>query len=104
MFWILLYILLGVRCSYRNRLFCCDDAYVLRKLLQTLTQEQFIEGYRKAQLIDVREAKDLMRAIFWEHVIFRTLSSVSAIKKSARTSPFTYMIKTVEKVHVEPYF
>lgn len=30
----------------------------LRKAVTNLTQEQFIEGYRKAQLIDVRESKD----------------------------------------------
>lgn len=30
----------------------------LRKAVVPLTQEQFIEGYRKAQLIDVREQKD----------------------------------------------
>ncbi|GKV64590.1 MULTISPECIES: rhodanese-like domain-containing protein [Sporosarcina] len=30
----------------------------VRKALTTLTQEQFIQGYRKAQLIDVREPKD----------------------------------------------
>lgn len=30
----------------------------LRKAVTNLTQEQFIEGYRKAQLIDVREAKE----------------------------------------------
>ena len=30
----------------------------LRKSVTNLTQEQFIEGYRKAQLIDVRESKD----------------------------------------------
>ncbi len=30
----------------------------LRKAVTNLTQEQFIEGYRKAQLIDVREPKD----------------------------------------------
>ncbi|MGI2326600.1 rhodanese-like domain-containing protein [Planococcus sp. YIM B11945] len=30
----------------------------IKKAVTTLTQEQFIEGYRKAQLIDVREAKD----------------------------------------------
>src|SRR5690625_3653344 len=29
-----------------------------RKILKMLTQEQFIEGYRKAQLIDVREPKE----------------------------------------------
>ncbi|MBF4500253.1 rhodanese-like domain-containing protein [Savagea sp. SN6] len=30
----------------------------LNKAVTNLTQEQFIEGYRKAQLIDVREPKD----------------------------------------------
>ncbi len=30
----------------------------LRKAVTNLTQPQFIEGYRKAQLIDVREPKD----------------------------------------------
>ena len=30
----------------------------LRKAVSNLTQEQFIEGYRKAQLIDVREPKE----------------------------------------------
>lgn len=30
----------------------------IKKTVTTLTQEQFIEGYRKAQLIDVREPKD----------------------------------------------
>ncbi|XUX07678.1 rhodanese-like domain-containing protein [Sporosarcina sp. UB5] len=30
----------------------------LRKAVTNLTQEQFIEGYRKAQLIDVREPKE----------------------------------------------
>ncbi|WP_170007635.1 rhodanese-like domain-containing protein [Bacillus fonticola] len=29
-----------------------------KKILKRLTQEQFIEGYRKAQLIDVREPKE----------------------------------------------
>ena len=29
----------------------------LRKAVTNLTQDQFIEGYRKAQLIDVRETK-----------------------------------------------
>lgn len=29
-----------------------------RKILNTLTEEQFREGYRKAQLIDVREPKE----------------------------------------------
>ncbi|MFD1204427.1 rhodanese-like domain-containing protein [Sporosarcina contaminans] len=30
----------------------------VRKAVTNLTQEQFIEGYRKAQLIDVREPKE----------------------------------------------
>lgn len=30
----------------------------LRKAVTNLTQEEFIDGYRKAQLIDVREPKD----------------------------------------------
>lgn len=30
----------------------------IKKTVTTITQEQFIEGYRKAQLIDVREPKD----------------------------------------------
>ena len=30
----------------------------LKKAVSGLTQEQFIEGYRKAQLIDVREPKE----------------------------------------------
>ena len=34
------------------------QAFRLKKAVTNLTQEQFIEGYRKAQLIDVREPKD----------------------------------------------
>lgn len=34
------------------------NALRLRKAVINLTQGEFIEGYRKAQLIDVREAKD----------------------------------------------
>lgn len=30
----------------------------LKKAVENLTQEQFIQGYRKAQLIDVREVKE----------------------------------------------
>lgn len=30
----------------------------MKKAVTSLTQEQFIEGYRRAQLIDVREPKD----------------------------------------------
>lgn len=34
------------------------SAFRLKKAVTNLTQEQFIEGYRKAQLIDVREPKE----------------------------------------------
>jgi len=34
------------------------NALRLKKAVTILTQEQFIEGYRKAQLIDVREQKE----------------------------------------------
>ncbi|MEG0449140.1 MAG: rhodanese-like domain-containing protein [Lysinibacillus sp.] len=34
------------------------SALRLKKAVTNLTQDQFIEGYRKAQLIDVREQKD----------------------------------------------
>ena len=34
------------------------SAYRLKKTVTNLTQDQFIEGYRKAQLIDVREPKE----------------------------------------------
>lgn len=34
------------------------NALRLKKAITNLTQEQFIEGYRKAQLIDVREQKE----------------------------------------------
>lgn len=34
------------------------QAFRLKKAVTNLTQEQFIEGYRKAQLIDVREPKE----------------------------------------------
>lgn len=34
------------------------QAFRLKKAVTNLTQEKFIEGYRKAQLIDVREPKE----------------------------------------------
>ncbi|ETT82232.1 rhodanese-like domain-containing protein [Viridibacillus sp. FSL R5-0477] len=34
------------------------NALRFKKAVTTLTQEEFIEGYRKAQLIDVREPKE----------------------------------------------
>lgn len=36
----------------------------LKKAVTNLTQEEFIQGYRKAQLIDVREVKSLIPDIF----------------------------------------
>lgn len=33
--------------------------------MKTLTQDQFIEGYRKAQLIDVREPQEFDRGHIW---------------------------------------
>lgn len=34
------------------------NTFRLKKAVTNLTQEEFIQGYRKAQLIDVREAKE----------------------------------------------
>ncbi len=34
------------------------SSFRLKKAVSGLTQEQFIEGYRKAQLVDVREPKE----------------------------------------------
>lgn len=34
------------------------------KYLKTLSQDEFIKGYRKAQLIDVRETREYEGAIF----------------------------------------
>lgn len=39
-------------------IFAVISYFRINKAVTTLNQEQFIEGYRKAQLIDVREAKD----------------------------------------------
>jgi rhodanese-related sulfurtransferase len=39
-------------------IFAVISYFRIKKAVTTLNQEQFIEGYRKAQLIDVREAKD----------------------------------------------
>ncbi|HSP20855.1 MAG TPA: rhodanese-like domain-containing protein [Planococcus sp. (in: firmicutes)] len=51
-----LYITLGV--VFAVLIFAAISYFRIKKAVITLTQEQFIEGYRKAQLIDVREAKD----------------------------------------------
>ena len=72
----------------------------LRKAVTNLTQEEFIKGYRKAQLIDVREQKISMPVIFLEPEIFRTLSLDNVIKKFVRIYRHIYMTRTAEKVHV----
>jgi len=36
-----------------------------RAAMTTLTQDQFIEGYRKAQLVDVREPQEFDRGHIW---------------------------------------
>lgn len=51
-----LYITLGVVAALI--IFAVISYFRIKKAVTTLTQEQFIEGYRKAQLIDVREPKD----------------------------------------------
>ncbi|MDN3449898.1 rhodanese-like domain-containing protein [Planococcus sp. APC 3906] len=51
-----LFITLGVVVAVL--IFAAISYFRIKKSVTTLTQEQFIEGYRKAQLIDVREAKD----------------------------------------------
>ncbi len=76
----------------------------LRKAVTNLTQEEFIEGYRKAQLIDVREAKDydaghILGARNIPYSQFR-----QRLKRSDRTSPYICMIKMAEKVPVPLYF
>lgn len=39
-------------------LFVVINSFRLKKAVTTLTQEEFIQGYRKAQLIDLREPKE----------------------------------------------
>ena len=39
-------------------LFVIINAFRLKKAVTNLSQEEFIKGYRKAQLIDLREPKD----------------------------------------------
>jgi rhodanese-related sulfurtransferase len=48
-----LLILLGAIIAYSVVTF-----FYQRKILKTLTEEEFIQGYRKAQLIDVREPNE----------------------------------------------
>jgi len=51
-----LYIILGVLLI--AIIFGLISYFRIKKAVTNLTQEQFIEGYRKAQLIDVREPKE----------------------------------------------
>ncbi|WP_186575809.1 rhodanese-like domain-containing protein [Aquibacillus kalidii] len=51
-----LYILIGILVAFI--LFSVYRYFKQRKILNTLTEDQFREGYRKAQLIDVREPKE----------------------------------------------
>lgn len=46
-------IILGVIIAY-----ILVNSFRLKKAVTNLTQDEFIQGYRKAQLIDVREAKE----------------------------------------------
>lgn len=51
-----LYVILAVLLAVI--IFAVISYFRIKKAVTTLTQEQFIEGYRKAQLIDVREPKE----------------------------------------------
>ncbi|MDN7245745.1 rhodanese-like domain-containing protein [Planococcus shenhongbingii] len=51
-----LYIIIGVLLVVI--IFGLISYFRIKKAVTNLTQEQFIEGYRKAQLIDVREPKE----------------------------------------------
>lgn len=42
---------------FNNRV-CLSKHVKIKKAVTNLTQEEFIQGYRKAQLIDVRETKE----------------------------------------------
>lgn len=71
----------------------------VKKAVINLTQEKFIEGYRKAQLIDVREPKEFEAGHILGPAIFLTHNSVSVLKKSARTSPSIFTIITAVRAH-----
>ena len=51
-----LYVVLGILAALI--IFMVVTMLRLRKAVVNLTQEEFIQGYRKAQLIDVREPKE----------------------------------------------
>ena len=80
------------------------SAYRLKKTVTNLTQEQFIEGYRKAQLIDVREPKEFDGG----HILgARNVPSTQfrqRLKKFVQTSPCTCMIKVVQEVRAQQCF
>lgn len=52
----ILYIILGILAAIVA--YIVINSIRLKKAVTNLTQEQFIEGYRKAQLIDLREPKE----------------------------------------------
>ena len=47
-------------CHYSSCYYCLriDQFIAFKKAVTNLTQEEFIQGYRKAQLIDLRETKE----------------------------------------------
>lgn len=61
-----------------------------RRYLKTLTQEEFIEGYRKAQLIDVREQNEFENG----HILGARnipMSQMHVRKKEVRTDKPVYL-------------
>lgn len=52
----MVYVLVGILAALLG--YGLYNFFYQRKVLTTLTQEAFIEGYRKAQLIDVREPNE----------------------------------------------
>ncbi len=66
-----------------------------QRIMKTLTEEEFRAGYRKAQLIDVREPNEFEGG----HILGARNIPLSQLKqrkmKSVRTSLFTYTAKTV---------
>ena len=65
-----------------------------RRILKTLTEDQFREGYRKAQLIDVREPNEFDNG----HILGARNIPLSQMKnvykKSVQTSPYICTAKT----------
>ncbi len=76
----------------------------VRKAVTNLTQEEFIEGYRKAQLIDVREPKEFDAG----HILGARNIPYSQFRQRFKEirpdKPVYFMIKTAERAHVQQYF